>query len=171
MAANTLKIFLKLDTIEGEVTSKDHAKEIEVLSYEQGLETPVPTGGGRGSRVRFSEVRIRKYVDKASIPMMLASAKGQRLRSALFTFRRGFDFYKVTLEDVLITKFVQRAGTETHYPLSFDTLNAGADASDFLDEVSLNFTRIRWEHRAQRANGSVVTTSTGGWDLRNNRPL
>ena len=180
MPANSLKIFLKLDTIEGESTVKGHEKEIVVLSYEQGLEVATSAGGGGGGggaasgRARFSGVRIRKDVDKASIPMMLACASGKVLRQAVFNFRRnpgGFDFYKVTLEEVLITKFVQRAGTEAQYPLTFEALNAGDPTNGFLDEASFTFSRIRWEHRTQRANGSVGVTTSGGWDLRTNRPL
>lgn len=174
MAANSLKIYLKLDTIEGESTLKGHEKEIVVLSYEQGVEVATGPGGGGGRRgtPRFSSVRLRKEVDKASIPMLMACVQGQALRQAIFTFRRGsFDFYKVTLEDVQITKLMQRAGTGEQYPLTFDALESG-DASDgFLDEATLTYTRIRWEHRAQRPNGSVITTANAGWDLRTNRPL
>ena len=177
MPANSLKIFLKLDTIEGESTVKGHEKEIVVLSYEQGLEVATASGGGGGGgagRARFSGVRIRKDVDKASIPMMLACASGQALRQAVLSFRHnpgGFDFYKVTLEEVRITKFVQRAGTEAQYPLTFEALNSGDPTNGFLDEASFTFSRIRWEHRTQRPNGSVGVTTTGGWDLRANRRL
>lgn len=175
MAANSLKIYLKLDTIEGESTLKGHEKEIVVLSYEQGVEVATAGGSGSGSssgRPRFSSVRLRKEVDKASIPMLMACARGQTLRQAIFTFRRGsFDFYKVTLEDVTITKLFQRAGAGEQYPLSFDALNSGEASDGFLDEATLTYTRIRWEHRAQRPNGSVSTTANAGWDLRTNRPL
>lgn len=177
MPANSLKIFLKLDTIEGESTVKGHEKEIIVLSYEQGIEATVAPASGSGSssgKARFSGVCIRKEVDKASIPMMLACASGQVLRQAVFTFRRNpgsFDFYKVTLEEISITKLVQRAGTEAQYPLTFEALNRGEADNGFLDEAALSYARIRWEHRAQRANGSVGVTTSGGWDLRLNRPL
>lgn len=176
MAANSLKIFLKFGTIEGESTVKGHEKEIVILSYEQGVEVATAGGGGGASsgRPRFSGVRIRKDVDKASIPMMLACASGQIQRQAIFSFRRnpgGFVFYKVTLEEVTLTKLLQRAGTEAQYPLSFEALNSGDPIQGFLDEATLTYARIRWEHRTQRANGSVGTTTNGGWDLRNNRPL
>ena len=178
MAANSLKIFLKLGTIEGESTVKGHEKEIVILSYEQGVEVATAaggggSGGGASGKPRFSGVRLRKDVDKASIPMMLACASGQVQRQAIFSFRRnpgGFVFYKVTLEEVSITKFMQRAGTEAQYLLSVEALNTGPTPG-FLDEATLTYARIRWEHRTQRANGSVGITTNGGWDLRNNRPL
>jgi len=134
-----LDIFLKLDGIAGESTVKGHEKEIVVLSYEHAVEVPViHSAGGGGAiagRAKFSGVRFRKDVDAASIPMLLACASGLHINKARFTFRRsvaGFEFYKVTLEDVLLTHIAQRAGTGTQYPLSFDALNAGASRTDSL---------------------------------------
>ena len=89
-------------------------------------------------------------------------------------FRRGsggFDFYTVTLEDVLLTHMAQRAGAGAQYPLSFEALSAGASSDGLLDEVTLNFSRIRWEHRAQRPDGTGGTTTSGGWDMMANKKL
>lgn len=173
-----VEIFLKLDGIDGESTVKGHEKEIAVLSYEQAVDVTVihSLGGGDASagKANFSDVRFRKNVDAASIPMLLACASGQQVKEARFTFRRGaggFDFYKVTLEDVLVTHIAQRAGTGAQYPLSFEALNTGAPSDGFLDEVTLNFSRIRWEHRAQRPDGTVGTTTSGGWDVTANKKL
>ena|SRR5713101_2955539 len=171
-------ILLKLDGIDGESALKGHEKEIEVLSYEQAVEvTVVLSGGGGGAtagKSTFSGVRFRKNVDAASVPMLLACASGQHIKEARFTFRRrltGFDFYKLTLEDVLVTNIAERAGTGAQYPLSFETLNTGASNDGFLDEVTLNFSRIRWEHRTQRPDGSIGTTTSAGWDVRTNKKL
>ncbi len=172
-----LDIFLKLDGIGGESTVKGHKKEIAVLSYEQVVDvTVIHSGGGGGAaagKKTFSGVRFRKNVDAASIPILLACASGQHISEARFTFRRAgdFDFYKVTIEDVLITHIAQRAGTSAQYPLSFEALNAGAPSDGFLDEVTLNFSRIRWEHRAKRPHGVGQPTSTGGWDVTKNKKL
>jgi type VI secretion system secreted protein Hcp len=173
-----LYIFLKVDGIAGESTVKGHKDEITVLSYEQAVEVPViQSGGGGGASTgiaKFSGVRLRKNVDVASIPILLACASGRHIQYARFTFRRGaggFDFYKVTLEDVLVTNVAQRAGTGAQYPLSFDALNTGASSDGFLEEVTLDFSRIRWEHRAQLPDGKVGATTTGGWDARTHRKL
>ena len=42
-------IFLKLDGIDGESTTKGHEKEIEVVSYDQSIDSTVPSGGGGGT--------------------------------------------------------------------------------------------------------------------------
>ncbi len=172
-----LDIFLRLDGIVGESTVKGHEAESAVLSYEQAVDVAViHSGGGGGASVgkaTFSGVRFRKNVGAASVPMLLACASGQHISEARFTFRRAdFDFYKVTLEDVLITHVSQRAGTSAQYPLSFEALNAGASSDGFLDEVTLNFSRIRWEYRAQGPHGVAANViSTGGWDVTANKKL
>jgi type VI secretion system secreted protein Hcp len=173
-----LYIFLKLHGIAGESTVKGHKDEIAVLSYEQAVNVAViqsGSGSGLSSGIaKFSGVRLRKNVDVASIPILLACASGRHIQDARFTFRRsagGFDFYKVTLEDVLLTNIAQRGGTGAQYPLSFNALNTGASSDGLLEEVTLDFSRIRWEHRAQLPDGRVGATTTGGWDIRTNKKL
>jgi len=173
-----IDILLRLAGIDGESTVRGHEKEIDVLSYEQAVDVAVVvSGSGDGAmagKTSFSNVRFRKHVDVASVPMMLTCAAGQHLKEARFTFRhRGteFDYYTVTLEDVLLTGIAERAGTDAQYPLSFAALNSGALSYGFLEEVSLNFSRIRWEQRTSRPGGSVAATITGGWDVRTNKKL
>src|SRR5690349_21393142 len=95
-------IFLKLDGIDGESTTKGHDKEIEVVSYDQSIDATVSSGGGAGKST-FSGVRFRKLLDTASIPIALACASGLHIQSARFAFRRAsstpLDFYVVTLDD------------------------------------------------------------------------
>lgn len=176
-ASSNLDILLRLNGIDGESTVKGHEKEIAVLSYEQGLNVAIVISGGGGGasagKTTFSGVKFRKNVDVASVPLLLACASGQHFPDARFTFRRsnGFEFYLVTLQDVLIVDLVQRAGVGAQYPLSFEALNTGAPDDGFLDQVVLNFSRIQWEHRAQRPDGSVGATTIGGWDVRANRKI
>jgi type VI secretion system secreted protein Hcp len=170
-------IVLKLDGIDGESVVKGHRKEIDVLSYEQGIDLTVIHGAGGGSaagKASLAPVRFRKNVDAASIPMLLACAAGKHIAAARFTFRRGaggFEFYKVTLEEVLITHIAQRAGTGAQYPLSFGALDTGAASDGFLDEVTLDYRRIRWEYKKQSPAGGAAGTVTGGWDVLANTRL
>ena len=82
-------IYLKLDGIDGESTAKNHKKEIDVFSYEQGIDQSVLHSGGSGASTvrfaKFSPVRFRKNVDLASIPMLLACAQGKSIKDAVFT--------------------------------------------------------------------------------------
>jgi type VI secretion system secreted protein Hcp len=177
MSNGSLEIFLRLDGIDGESTVVGHEKETLVLSYEQGIDRPAapPMGGGAGSgRANFSAVRFRKPVDVGSIPILLACATGTHIKDARFAFRKagtGFDFYKVTLEDVAVVSVVQRAGIGEQYPLLFATLKAGDDGAGLLDEIALAYTKIRWEYVPQKADGSLGSPIKGGWDVQMNKKL
>lgn len=178
MSNGPFEIFLKLDGIDGESTVRGHENETVILSYEQAIDHPAPPLGGAGGaaagRATFSGVRFRKHLDKGSIPMLLACAAGTHVRTARFTFRRtgtALDFYKVSLDDVLVTHAVQRAGVGAQYPLSFDALTVGADSTGFLDEVTLSYAKIQWEYHPVSASGSPGAVVKGGWDLRLNQKI
>jgi type VI secretion system secreted protein Hcp len=170
-------IFLKLDGISGESTTKGHEKEIKVVSYDQSIDSTVPSGGGGGGgagKATFSGVRIRKLLDTASISIALACASGLHMQSARFAFRRPSppsDFYVVTLEDVLVTHVGQCATTGIQSPLAFETLAKSPAGAALLEEVTLHFDKIRWEYRPIASKRSTLPPITGGWDVQANRKL
>jgi type VI secretion system secreted protein Hcp len=170
-----LTIFLKLDGISGESTTKGHEKEIEVVSYDQQIDSTVPSGGGGGGgagKATFSGVRFRKLLDTASIPIALACASGLHIASARFAFRRAaLDFYVVALEDVVVTHVGQCATTGVQSPLAFETLAKSPAGAALLEEVTLHFAKIRWEYRPIGPKGAGLPPIIGGWDLKANRKL
>ena len=170
-------IFLKLDGIDGESTTKGHEKEIEVVSYDQSIDSTVITSGGVGGGIgvaksTFSGVRFRKLLDTASIPIALACASGLHIASARFAFRRApLDFYIVALEDVIVTHAGQCATTGAQSPLEFETLAKSSAGAALLEEVTLHFGKISWEYRPIGPKGAGLAPITGGWDVRANRKL
>jgi type VI secretion system secreted protein Hcp len=171
-------IFLKLDGIDGESTTKGHEKEIEVVSYDQSIDSTVPSGGGAGGgagKSTFSGVRFRKLLDTASMPIALACASGLHIASARFAFRRSsntpIDFYVVTLEDVVVTHAGQCATTDAQSPLRFESLAKSPPGAALLEEVTLHFGRVRWEYRPIGPKGTGLPPIVGGWDVKANRKL
>lgn len=168
-------VFLKLDGIDGESTTKGHEKEIKVVSYDQSIDSPVPSGGGGGAgKATFSGVRIRKLLDTASIPIALACASGAHIANARFAFRRPsppLDFYVVSLEDVIVTHAGQCATTGIQSPLAFETLAKSPAGAALLEEVTLHFAKIRWEYRQIGPKGTALPPIIGGWDVKANRKL
>ena len=169
-------VFLKLDGIDGESTTKGHEKEIEVVSYDQSIDSTVPSGGGGGGgagKATFSGVRIRKLLDTASIPIALACASGAPYRKRAFRVppRAPLDFYVVALEDVVVTHAGQCATTGTQSPLAFETLAKSSAGAALLEEVTLHFGKIRWEYRPIGPKGTGLPPITGGWDVKANRKL
>lgn len=174
----TFDIFLKLDGIDGESTTKGHDKEIEVLSYDQSIDSSAPGAGGSGGgagKSTFSGVRIRKSLDTASIPLSLACASGRHIQSARLSFRLAsntpLDFYVVTLEDVVIAHVGQCASTDVQAPLAFETLAKSPSGAALLEEVTLHFAKTRWEYRRIGPKGQVLAPITGGWDVKANTQL
>ena len=172
-------IFLKLDGIDGESTTKGHEKEIEVVSYDQSIDATVYREGGGGGvgagKATFSGVRFRKLLDTASIPIALACASGLHIQSARFAFRRSsstpLDFYVVALEDVIVTHTGQCATTGAQSPLAFETLDKSPAGAALLEEVTLLFGKVRWEYRQMGPKGTALPPITGGWDVNANRKL
>jgi type VI secretion system secreted protein Hcp len=166
-------IFLKLDGIDGESTTKGHEKEIKVVSYDQSIDSTVPSGGGGGGgagKATFSGVRFRKLLDTASIPIALACASGLHIQSARVAFRRSSppsDFHVVTLEDVVVTHAGQCATTGNQSPLAFETLAKSSAGAALLEEVTLHFGKIRWEYQKGKGLPPII----GGWDVKANRKL
>jgi type VI secretion system secreted protein Hcp len=171
------EVFLKLDGIDGESTTKGHEKEIEVVSYDQSIDSTGPSGGGSGGgagKATFSGVRFRKLLDTASIPIALACASGAHIRTARFAFRRpspALDFYVVALEDVVVTHAGQCATTGIQSPLAFETLAKSSAGAALLEEVTLHFGKVRWEYRPIGPRGTGLPPIVGGWDVKANRKL
>lgn len=176
MPASALEIFVKLDGIDGDSTVRGHEKETVVLAFEQDIANLVSVGGGGGGsgKAVFSPVRFRKAVDIGSVPLLMACASGAHIREARFVFRRagaGIDYYKIVLEDVVVAHIAQRAGTGAQYPLSFGQMATGADTAGGLDEIALEYARVRWEYRPIGADGMPTGAITGGWDRVRSEPL
>ena len=170
-------IYLKIDGIQGESTARGHEKEIIVRSYEQAVDATVTSGGGGGGatgKATFSGARFRKPLDKASIPLMLACATGKHIKSARFAFRRqgsNSDYYTITLEEISVTHIAQRAGDGPQFPLSFESLNQGAAVTEFLEDVTLHYSRIKWHYLPLGPDGRAGSPIDGGWDIKANKKL
>lgn len=157
-----IDIYLKLDGIPGESTADRHPNEIVVLAYRTALEATHAAGGGGGGgagKTHFGGIQIRKRLDKASVPLLLACAAGRHIATAQFTFSHAAEnpitFYTVTLEDVLISQISQSI--------------AAVDSASTDEEVTLQCARVHWAYRSQNPDGSQAPPITGGWDIRANK--
>ncbi len=146
--------------IEGESLDLSHPKEIVALSFSQGLSLPFsPAGGGTG-KASFSELAISKIVDKATPLLYSYCAQGRHVPQAVLTLRNSggtvpFEFYRITLTDVVITS-VQTSGA------------SGGDKPS--ESLSLNFARIEWRYTPQNPNGTAGAPVIATWNLAANTP-
>ena len=159
-----LNIFLKLAGIKGESTDVQHREEIEVASFSWGLsrQRATSTGGGAGaSKADFQDLHVVTNVSQASPQLVLASAAGRHIETAILTCRKVSggtqqDFLKYTLSDVLVASYHTDGQAEDSVP---------------VDEVSFTYAQIKVEYRPQRPDGSLGAPITAGWNVKTNEPI
>ena len=154
-------MFLKIDGVEGETTDSKHSKEIQIESFSWGASNP-PTGsqgGGLGAgKVSLSDISFMTSVNKASPILFKKCATGEHIKKAVFTARKAGkdqqDYYKISLEDLIVSSY-QASGS------------SGSDLPS--DSFSIAFTKILFEYRPQKPDGTLDAVIPGGWDVKTNK--
>lgn len=128
-----IDIFLKLDDVDGESQHKGHEKWIEVYSWSWGITNPA-----RG-RTLVEDLRIVKRTDIASPFLLDGACAGEHFKKAVLVVSKAEEgqeeFYKVTLEDVLIT--------------SYQTGGSSVGDAVAAENLSMNFEKIQVEYLEQ----------------------
>ncbi|MFC5419297.1 MAG: type VI secretion system tube protein Hcp [Stutzerimonas stutzeri] len=153
---------LEIDGIKGESQDSKHKDTIEIESFSWGVSnsgTHAAGHGGGAGKASFQDLHCTSNVSKASPVLMLKCATGEHIKKAvLFVRKQGKEqqeFYKVTLEDLLVSSY--QSGDST-----------GGNPVP-TDQFSLNFAKIKYEYKVQNKDGSLGATSTGTWNLKENK--
>jgi type VI secretion system secreted protein Hcp len=154
--------FLQITGIAGESKEAKHKDWIDVLSWSFGESNPVSpaTGSGAGAgKVQVQDFNFMAATSKASPKLFLACATGQHMKEAkLSAVKAGAmqqEYLSWTFADVLVT--------------SYQTSGSGGDIS--MDSVSLAFSKVKVEYKAQKADGSLDAPIVAGWDAKANKKL
>jgi type VI secretion system secreted protein Hcp len=154
--------FLRIDGIEGESQDDKHKAWIDLLSWSWGevnVAGPQTGGGGGAGKVSMQDVSVAMLMSKASPKLFLSCAAGRHIKEAVLAGRRPGkeqqEFLTWTFSDVLVTSY-QVSGSE------------GEDRP--VDQLSLNFAKVRLEYKAQKADGSLDPVSAG-WDVKANKKI
>lgn len=153
--------FLKIDGIEGESQDKTHKNEVECLSWSWGESNlgsmGVGSGGGSG-KVQVQDVHFSFHVCAASPKLAEHCATGKHISKAVLICRKAggespLEYLKVTLSDIFISSY-----------------QTGGSQGDILpvDQISINFTKIEGEYKAQTSTGTGSGTVKFGWDVKQN---
>ena len=150
--------YLKIDGIDGESTTKDHDKEIQVMSWSFGASNPTTVGsGGMGAgKVHMQDFHFTKMVDKASPMLFKALATGQHIKKATVTVSKPSSdgksvlFMTYTFEDVMVSSWQN-------------------SADPLIEEVSFTFQKIMIEYKPQKADGTLDAAVKAGWDVKANK--
>lgn len=160
--------FLKIDGIQGESEDEKHKDEIEIVDFEWSEEQShsfAQGGGGGGGKVKMGNFKFRTFLNAASPALMQACAEGKHIKDAVFTCRKAGggqkDYYKVTMEDVMVATCQISGGNG-------DVQEGGYVSGHPIEEIGINFAKIKWEYHPQKADGSLNSAKTGGYDLKKN---
>lgn len=153
--------FLKLDGFEGESHDDKHKNEIDVESWSWG-ESQAGThsggGGGGAGKVSMQDFHFVQRINKASPKLMLACATGQHIKSAVLTCRKAGEkqqeFFIIKFSDLLVSSY--QTGGSSH--------------GDVVptDQISLNYSKIEFEYKMQKTDGTLDSPVKAGYDLKKN---
>ncbi len=150
--------FLKIDGIQGESPDKTHKNEIEIDSFSWG-ETNAGTalqGGGMGAgKVQMQDFHFVMRVNKSSPCLFLCCAQGDHIKSAILTCRKAGkeqqEYLKVTFSDLLVSSYQTGGSAGNVVP---------------LDQISLNFTKVEFEYKEQKPDGSLGGSVKKHYDIK-----
>ena len=156
-----LDTFARIDGIKGESKDAQHKDEIEVLSWSWGVSqsgTMSHGGGGGAGKASFQDFTFTHHIDKASPLLLKACATGQHIKDATITVRKTgknpIDYLVIKLTDVLVTNV---------------SLGLAAEAAVTDESVSLQFAKVDFEYKAQKADGSLDVGLHFKYDLKANK--
>jgi type VI secretion system secreted protein Hcp len=155
---------LKLDGIKGESTDAKHKDEIEIESFSWGASNPgsfAVGGGGGAGKVSFQDIHFTSRVGVHSPNLMVACATGQHIKSAILTVRKQGkeqqEFYSIALGENVVSSY-QSGGSEGSNSLP-------------VDQFALNFSKITFEYKSQKEDGSLGPAVKGAYDLKQNKKI
>jgi type VI secretion system secreted protein Hcp len=156
--------FLKIDGIDGESQDSKHKGEIQLESWSWGEHqsgTHTAGGGGGAGKVSMQDMHFVMKINKASPKLMLACATGEHIKKAVLTCRKAGkdqqEFFTVTLQELLVA--------------SYQTGGSGHSDVVPTDQVALNFTKIEFQYKEQKADGTLGAAVKTGYDLKAQKAL
>jgi len=164
MTMAAVDYFLKLDGIEGESTDDGHKDEIDLESWSWGESnsgTHSAGGGGGAGKVVMQDFHFTMKMNKASAKLMLACATGQHIKEAKLTCRKAGggqqEYLVIKMSDLLVSSY--QTGGSAHGEVVP------------TDQISINFAKIEFEYKPQKADGSLSPAQKAGYDLKLNKKV
>lgn len=156
--------FLKIEGIEGESQDHKHKAEIDVLSWSWGESNSgnaASAHGGHGTgKVSMQDFHFTMKVNKATPKLMLACASGEHIKKATLTCRKAGkdqqEYMTINFTDILVSSY-----------------QTGGSLGDVIptDQISMNYSKIEYEYKEQKADGTLGGPVKAGWDLKANKKV
>ena len=138
--------------ITGESVCAAHPGAIDVRDWSWSMTGPSSlAASGAASKVALGELRLTKYVDRASTALASVMRSNEQIKKAVITVRKAggaaaIDFLTVTVERGRIT--------------AFDIGTAAPDSPDLVERISIAFEKIEIAYATQDAKGAKGAAST-----------
>jgi type VI secretion system secreted protein Hcp len=154
-------MFLELDGVKGESVDKKHKDKIDILGWQWGISNTGTfhhgSGGGAG-KASFNDITVSKYVDAASANIMLYCANGKHFAKGKIIVRKAggenaLEYLTVELHNVLVTGY---------------NLGGGGGQERLVENVALNFAKVKVEYATQSDKGGKGTPHAFAWDIATN---
>jgi type VI secretion system secreted protein Hcp len=161
--ASADNIYLRTESpvIPGESVAAGYADHWVLTSFKHEISRPSAASGGGSYPANFVPVAVAKFLDRASVLLLLKVADGSVIgkvhiyQVAPLDSGKTYERYTIVLEDVIVRSMSQTLPS-TNTPLN--------------EEVTFEFQKITWTYRPQNANGSLGTPITRTWDRGTNTP-
>ena len=152
---------LKIYGIDGESPDAKHKGEIQLESWSWGESNSGSHGfggGGGAGKVQMQDFHFVMKCNKASPKLLQACASGEHIKSAILTCRKAGkdqqEFLKVKMTDLLVS--------------SFQTGGSGHSEIIPTDQISINFSKIEYDYKEQKPDGTLGGAVHAGWDVKQN---
>jgi len=156
-------LLMKLDPpIDGTSTLDQYEKQIELLSFSQGVAMQITGDISNSERTsgkpNHQDFTITKYLDQASPKLNEACCKGDNFTSVEVVVARNdkgavLPLIKYTLKNVVLSSVSIGGG--------------GGDKP--VETVTLNYNHITWDFTTQKAEGAKEGHVDTKWDLAKNK--
>jgi type VI secretion system secreted protein Hcp len=153
-------IFIKIDGIKGESTSKAYKDAVDLQSFSWGASQPnaggSTGGGGKSSRANFASFDLVKNLDSASPKLFSAVAAGEHIKNAELSVRRAGGkqalLYSMKFDDLEVDGFSHkdRGGQMT-------------------ENVSFKFSKVEVAYYPSKPDGSSASPIKATYDLKTNK--
>ena len=152
------EIFAKIGAIKGESIDAQHKGAIEVLSWSWDVSYPgsAPAGAGSGAgKASFGNFVITHRIDRASPQLLAACATGKHIATATITVRKTLgeaesEYLTIKMKDVRVARVAQ------------------GSAEDNAETVSLLYSKVDFEYKPPKSDGSLDVGEHFKYDVRNN---
>jgi len=155
---------LEIEGIKGESRDHKHKNCVELEHWSVGCSndgSAAHAGGAGAGKVHFQDFHCSAPLDCAGPELLLACAGGKHIKKAtLYVRKQGEEqqeYLTITLEDFIVSSYQPGGSGGIHH------------SAPPGHQFSFNFSKIKYEYKPQKDDGSLDAAKVAGWDVKANK--